>query len=351
MRRFPFVLALSLVLNFALWSGAAALFSRVQKPGMGRFEVVLRSSPQKLTAGRKRGNKKSGARPSAFTRPKNQPLRQRRQRLRRMAAKPRTVRSGVSFRPKSQIKKLGKAPSAIPTAAPILSPLTTEQIGKSNDEPVVDEGLHNPDDQGNGPKYLNLNVPLSNEDNKGGGKPSVKSETLGGPNTEEKGGSTPDPSQNLDVQPKSDSVPIDTSKPGSTPSPKPQETPTATPPPPPPPPTPEPTATPTPLPTPTPQPTPTQKLKGETRKAIIIRQVLPRIPEGLKNDELRASVSVRVEISANGISTYTLRNSSGNPAVDALALKALRRWRWKPALQDGEPVASTQNFKFEFEVK
>ena len=32
-------------------------------------------------------------------------------------------------------------------------------------------------------------------------------------------------------------------------------------------------------------------------------------------------------------------------------LEALKRWRWKPALRDGEPVESTLLFKFEFEVQ
>jgi outer membrane biosynthesis protein TonB len=49
--------------------------------------------------------------------------------------------------------------------------------------------------------------------------------------------------------------------------------------------------------------------------------------------------------------TPSLRGTSGNSAVDELVLDALRRWKWRPALRDGEPVSSTQNFRFDFEVR
>ena len=60
---------------------------------------------------------------------------------------------------------------------------------------------------------------------------------------------------------------------------------------------------------------------------------------------------VRVEVDADGSFSVVLRTSSGNPEIDRRVLEALKRWRWKPALRDGEPVKSTQLFKFEFEVE
>ncbi|MBW3636677.1 MAG: energy transducer TonB [Armatimonadetes bacterium] len=83
----------------------------------------------------------------------------------------------------------------------------------------------------------------------------------------------------------------------------------------------------------------------------MVRQVKPRLPEDLRNAEFRASVRVRVEVSENGAPTPSLRGSSGNAAVDELVLDVLRRWKWKPALRHGEPVSSTQNFRFDFEVR
>jgi hypothetical protein len=37
--------------------------------------------------------------------------------------------------------------------------------------------------------------------------------------------------------------------------------------------------------------------------------------------------------------------------MDANILEALRRWRWEPALKDGEVVTSVKRFRFEVEVR
>lgn len=130
--------------------------------------------------------------------------------------------------------------------------------------------------------------------------------------------------------------------PRPTPTPRPEPTPTSRP---------EPTATPRPRPTPTPQPRPTPRPSGPTRDARATRQVQPTIPDELKSGDFKSSVRVRVEISADGSPSPSLRGSSGNAAIDSRVLAALQRWRWKPALKDGDPVASTQFFRFDFEVR
>lgn len=149
-----------------------------------------------------------------------------------------------------------------------------------------------------------------------------------------------------------------------TPAPQPQPTqvptPEPTPIPPPPKPTPKPTPTPKPEPTPTlkPRPTPTPKPeptaaprpKGPTKEAKATRTVRPDIPNSLRDSKFKSSVRVRVDIAADGSTTPSLRAGSGNAQIDALALAALRKWRWKPALENGQAVASTQYFRFDFEV-
>lgn len=81
-----------------------------------------------------------------------------------------------------------------------------------------------------------------------------------------------------------------------------------------------------------------------------MKQVLPEIPDSLKNQDFKSFVRVVVEIDADGSFEVTLRTSSGNQEVDRRVLDALKKWKWKAALKDGEPVKSTQRFKFEFEV-
>jgi len=134
-------------------------------------------------------------------------------------------------------------------------------------------------------------------------------------------------------------------------------------PPSPPPPTPQPTPQPAPpvakpAPAPPPPPPPAEqpkpeppKPKGPTKDAEPVSQPMPEIPDELKSQSFKTFVRVAVEVDENGNPSVTLRTSSGNPEVDRRVLEALKRWRWKPALKDGEPVRSTQRFKFEFEVQ
>ncbi|HWA82479.1 MAG TPA: TonB family protein, partial [Fimbriimonadaceae bacterium] len=93
------------------------------------------------------------------------------------------------------------------------------------------------------------------------------------------------------------------------------------------------------------------KPKGPTKDAEPVNEVQPEIPDSLKSQELKTFVRVKVEIAEDGTFEVILRTSSGKPDVDKIILDSLKRWKWKPALKDGQPVKSTQLFKFEIEVK
>jgi protein TonB len=96
---------------------------------------------------------------------------------------------------------------------------------------------------------------------------------------------------------------------------------------------------------------PVPKPKGETREAKPDRQENVEIPENLKSQGFKSFVRVRVNIGADGKFTVALRTSSGNTDVDKLVLDTLNKWTWKPALKDGEPVDSVQQFRFNFSVE
>ena len=106
-----------------------------------------------------------------------------------------------------------------------------------------------------------------------------------------------------------------------------------------------------PAPKPEPQPAPPPPPPaGPTKDAEAASQVLPDIPDELKQDDFKSSVRVKVEINADGSFVPTLRSSSGNDQIDRIVLDALKKWKWKPALRDGQPVDSIQLFRFDFEV-
>ena len=106
----------------------------------------------------------------------------------------------------------------------------------------------------------------------------------------------------------------------------------------------------TPPPPPPPPPSP-PKPKGPTSEASPSHQEDVQIPDSLKSQGFKSFVRVMVNIAADGSFTVTLRTSSGNTDVDKLVLATLNRWKWKPALKDGDPVDSVQRFRFNFSIE
>jgi len=116
---------------------------------------------------------------------------------------------------------------------------------------------------------------------------------------------------------------------------------------------PPPTAPPvvTPPPVQPPPPPPSSKPKGPTADASATHQEDVQIPDSLKSQSFKSFVRVAVDIAADGSFTVTLRTSSGNTDVDKLVLDTLKKWKWKAALKDGEPVDSVQRFRFNFSIE
>jgi TonB family protein len=115
-------------------------------------------------------------------------------------------------------------------------------------------------------------------------------------------------------------------------------------------PVPIPTPVPTPIPTPVPTPAPTP-IPGITREAQPLDKPYPDIPNDLKGDDYNSFVRVIVNITADGSTkSVTLVTSSGNLEVDQRVVDAMKQWKWQPALSDGQPVESSQRYRFNFEV-
>lgn len=77
----------------------------------------------------------------------------------------------------------------------------------------------------------------------------------------------------------------------------------------------------------------------------------PEIPAILHEECHKASCTARFCINCEGRHDVTLVASSGNDEVDEIALKTLRRWKFKPAMLNGKPVQSVRKIKVEFEVE
>ncbi len=67
----------------------------------------------------------------------------------------------------------------------------------------------------------------------------------------------------------------------------------------------------------------------------------PPYPETARQQARQGKVRVRVLIAADGtVATLSLATSSGDASLDRAALETLPRWRFSPALRDGEAVSA-----------
>ena len=82
------------------------------------------------------------------------------------------------------------------------------------------------------------------------------------------------------------------------------------------------------------------------------RRVLPELSSSLRNSlSEEVTVSLSVEVAANGEVTGASPLEKGTPLIDqlnAVAIEAVRRWQFEAGTQDGKAVASQTTVRFKF---
>lgn len=84
--------------------------------------------------------------------------------------------------------------------------------------------------------------------------------------------------------------------------------------------------------------------------AAPVAQPRPAIPDDLRDADLNAEFEGLFTVRADGTATVKMVSSTGNPALDGLALDAAKRWTFRPATRDGQPVESYLRLRVEFDV-
>lgn len=78
---------------------------------------------------------------------------------------------------------------------------------------------------------------------------------------------------------------------------------------------------------------------GDNRQPYVVFGPRPSYPPEARAGGREGKVRVKVLIAENGTpGEVQLAESSGNTSLDEAALTALRRWRFQPALRNGQPV-------------
>lgn len=81
---------------------------------------------------------------------------------------------------------------------------------------------------------------------------------------------------------------------------------------------------------------------------IPVRTVAPDYPDELRREGVSGLVMVKCAIDQQGNVTETSVEKSSNPAFEKPALAAVKKWKFKPAKQDGSPVAIKVSIPIKF---
>lgn len=77
----------------------------------------------------------------------------------------------------------------------------------------------------------------------------------------------------------------------------------------------------------------------------------PRIPDELLGQPIHASAMARFRVAADGSAQVDLIQPTDEPRLNRAILDALQRWRFFPAMRDGQPVASTIDIRIPIDVQ
>jgi protein TonB len=85
-------------------------------------------------------------------------------------------------------------------------------------------------------------------------------------------------------------------------------------------------------------------------KALLVKKVEPEYPQEARDKRIQGAVILQVEISEAG-DVKDARLISGHPLLAEAAIEALKQWKYKPYLLNGEPVQvetrATVDFKLD----
>src|SRR5271156_5991767 len=84
--------------------------------------------------------------------------------------------------------------------------------------------------------------------------------------------------------------------------------------------------------------TPKRTREGHVTAATLIYQVTPVYPKDAKKKHIQGTVTLNATIAKDG-SVENLVYESGPPMLMASAMEAVKKWRYKPTVLNGEPVA------------
>ncbi|MDR3607543.1 MAG: TonB family protein [Oligoflexia bacterium] len=98
------------------------------------------------------------------------------------------------------------------------------------------------------------------------------------------------------------------------------------------------------------QTTSTRTQLGPTHGPVAVYSPSPVIPSYLQNADLHTSAVLDFYITAQGGVMPKLIRSSGNEELDAIAINTAKKWQFRPAEKDHQPIDSKVRLRIQFDV-
>lgn len=81
---------------------------------------------------------------------------------------------------------------------------------------------------------------------------------------------------------------------------------------------------------------------SENHGAQALVRPLPTIPDELREEAMNEAATARFTIAVDGSATVELVKPTQNPRLNRLLLDTLKKWKFMPAIKDGQPVPSVE---------
>lgn len=94
-------------------------------------------------------------------------------------------------------------------------------------------------------------------------------------------------------------------------------------------------------------------LQNESKheEAVVLENPKPELPTEMKSEAFKTTCTARFHIEPSGKFEVKLLDSTQNEEIDRIVVATLKKWKFKPASVDGNPVASTRKLKLELEIE
>jgi protein TonB len=83
-------------------------------------------------------------------------------------------------------------------------------------------------------------------------------------------------------------------------------------------------------------------LASENHGAQALVRPLPTIPDELREEAMNEAATARFTIAVDGSATVELVKPTQNPRLNRLLLDTLKKWKFMPAIKQGQPVPSVE---------